>query len=139
MKKRRTPKNKKSVKNPYDVALGDFYRKFGTKKFYEKCYKREQRLSVLKEFADLIICYVRNDILKPLREQFDKSDLMKSELGKWGGCSCCGYFSEVRHHIISLGHGGENEKRNIILLCRVCHGEIHPWIAQPDMSPVLLR
>lgn len=34
----------------------------------------------------------------------------------------------LRHHIIQIQHGGDHRKKNIVALCKVCHGKIHPWL-----------
>jgi 5-methylcytosine-specific restriction endonuclease McrA len=41
----------------------------------------------------------------------------------------CGKIAGARHHIIALGKGGDNRKRNIVSLCNECHAEIHPWLS----------
>lgn len=40
------------------------------------------------------------------------------------GCSAKGVELHV-HHIVPLGAGGTNSRRNLITLCDTCHGRIH--------------
>ncbi len=40
-------------------------------------------------------------------------------------CFACGKRFDHRHHIIQIQHGGRNRKRNLVLLCRGCHSEVH--------------
>ena len=43
-------------------------------------------------------------------------------------CFVCGSYSRNRHHIIQLKYGGINECFNLVTLCDICHGKIHPWL-----------
>ena len=32
------------------------------------------------------------------------------------------------HHVIQIQHGGSNCRGNLVSICEVCHGRIHPWL-----------
>lgn len=40
-------------------------------------------------------------------------------------CFVCGAQHHHRHHIIQISMGGQNRTRNIVLVCRDCHRDIH--------------
>lgn len=53
-----------------------------------------------------------------------------------GPCWACRSFEAlVSHHVIQLQHGGNNDVRNIVLICEWCHAAIHPWLRAPEPSP----
>ena len=41
-----------------------------------------------------------------------------------GKCEYCGKRGQEIHHILYRSRGGDNNKNNLILLCRVCHGTV---------------
>jgi hypothetical protein len=43
-------------------------------------------------------------------------------------CNVCGRTPTLVHHIILLGQGGKDDHRNRILICKVCHAQIHEWL-----------
>ena len=38
------------------------------------------------------------------------------------------------HHLIPVKQGGETVPANLLTLCRLCHGTIHPWIQGDDYA-----
>ena len=40
-------------------------------------------------------------------------------------CQVCGHRAIDIHHIVFKSHGGTNDERNLILLCRACHKKAH--------------
>lgn len=44
----------------------------------------------------------------------------------------------IRHHIIQIQHGGNNEGANLVTICDWCHAEIHPWMDAPNDHPVVM-
>lgn len=69
-----------------------------------------------------------------------------------GPCWACAERPAVhRHHIVQIQHGGRNVDKNLVGLCRRCHGRVHPWmrrrrrqlgvLAQPiqDARPRLVK
>jgi 5-methylcytosine-specific restriction endonuclease McrA len=67
------------------------------------------------------------------REQMRKDFLAKPRNFYLGAsCVACGARAEVRHHVRPLGHGGDNRRSNVVMLCESCHAEIHPWL---EVSP----
>jgi hypothetical protein len=52
-------------------------------------------------------------------------------------CCACGGWASEPHHIILIEHGGTNSPLNIAFLCRPCHGDIHPWIKDGEVTSVL--
>lgn len=54
-----------------------------------------------------------------------------------GQCwACRRRKAEHRHHVIQLQHGGTNSPRNLVAICRWCHGEIHPWMPVKTEKPI---
>jgi 5-methylcytosine-specific restriction endonuclease McrA len=54
-----------------------------------------------------------------------KEDLAVYEIDN-GVCQLCGSPQvDYPHHIIYKSHGGKNDRRNMILLCRRCHTKVH--------------
>lgn len=43
-------------------------------------------------------------------------------------CFACNGMAVEQHHIILLKHGGTNDDRNRIPICRKCHEHIHGWM-----------
>jgi 5-methylcytosine-specific restriction endonuclease McrA len=41
-----------------------------------------------------------------------------------GRCEYCGARGEEIHHIVYRSHGGDNNEKNLIHLCRKCHNNI---------------
>lgn len=57
-------------------------------------------------------------------------------------CSRCGKEDDgryggdiVRHHILPLSQGGEDEESNTEYLCLHCHGLVHYWTGKIDDPP----
>lgn len=92
-------------------------------RFWESI-KVSDKLALLQKYADITIEDTSEENLKAKRECFDK--LEKRSLGD--KCFVCSKPSEVRHHIILLKNGGENEGDNLVPLCNYCHGKIHKWL-----------
>jgi hypothetical protein len=81
-------------------------------------------LAALKECAGIFL-------FKPpewAKSQYSRQKHYYCPLRKHHKCFVCGEQAEIRHHIIQLHHGGFNERRNLVRLCRKCHKEIHPWM-----------
>jgi len=63
--------------------------------------------------------------LAAARKRFEDADIL---LGH--ECWVCGGPAVVRHHVVPLSHGGNNNPKNIVSLCLVCHAKAHPWLAE---------
>lgn len=51
-----------------------------------------------------------------------------------GRCFVCGQHNfVVKHHVIQLQHGGNNNHLNIEMVCDACHCAIHPWLSETRM------
>ena len=57
-----------------------------------------------------------------------KHHIIQTLTSPWDECYVCQRIPEDIHHIISIAHGGTNDKVNLIRLCRRCHTEIHSWM-----------
>jgi hypothetical protein len=46
------------------------------------------------------------------------------------GASCfvCSDRATEQHHVVLLKHGGTNDPRNRVSICRFCHEHIHDWM-----------
>jgi 5-methylcytosine-specific restriction endonuclease McrA len=44
----------------------------------------------------------------------------------------------VRHHIIQIQNGGNNEGANLVTICDWCHAEVHPWLDAPNDHPIVV-
>jgi 5-methylcytosine-specific restriction endonuclease McrA len=61
---------------------------------------------------------------KVVREYFNQTGPYAEMSAK--PCFLCGVAAHNhRHHIVQIQHGGHNAPRNIVLLCRECHRDIH--------------
>jgi hypothetical protein len=47
-----------------------------------------------------------------------------------GGATCfvCSDKATEQHHVVLLKHGGTNDPRNRVPICRFCHEHIHDWM-----------
>jgi len=51
--------------------------------------------------------------------------LRRDFLYDFPACNDCGKPAELVHHLIELGNGGTNARRNLMALCRKCHAIRH--------------
>ena len=52
-------------------------------------------------------------------------------------CWACGKAKRlIRHHVIQVKNGGNNDPRNVVAICAECHLEIHPWM-DADEHPII--
>lgn len=86
------------------------------------------KINILIEFEKIVIKHKNSSLKK--RNKFNVNrhflKLFKEN------CQVCGDNRVIRHHIISLIHGGNNSKSNLIPICRKCHSMIHPHL-QTDL------
>lgn len=68
--------------------------------------------------------YVPHDASEA-RRHFQKRK-QKGRFTLQGWCWVCERESpDHRHHIVPLKHGGRNIRKNVVNLCRNCHGDVH--------------
>lgn len=50
-------------------------------------------------------------------------------------CALCdnGQTNQI-HHYIPRGQGGSNSPHNLITLCYVCHGQVHGYLLEGDLT-----
>jgi len=53
------------------------------------------------------------------------------------GCILCGASSVDLHHIVFKSHGGIDDERNLVCLCRKCHETVHS--DEPYWRDILLE
>jgi len=51
----------------------------------------------------------------------NKNYILQVTIRDRGLCRCCGFKGSEVHHVIPLVYGGEDNPRNMILLCSICH------------------
>lgn len=105
-----------------------------SKRISDKC----NRILLLQTYADIVIVMRDGTSLRHARRSFNS---IKNSRFKLSGQTCwaCGMEAQVRHHIIQLQHGGLiTAAKNVRLLCKDCHSEIHPWlgIASPPVGAI---
>jgi len=106
-----------------------FWDGFGGKKTKGKKYSRELKEEIVKLFSKIILIKNDHDIGSKRRYfSANKYDIHNMEY--YDNCFICLEKGDVRHHLIQLGQGGSNDKRNIITLCNSCHIKIHPWMTK---------
>ena len=43
-------------------------------------------------------------------------------------CRCCGRDKNLHHHHMTRrSRGGADSEQNVLLLCSICHADIHAW------------
>jgi hypothetical protein len=87
----------------------------------------ELRLAALIQLANHFKLRVKDRRLREMRGKYNrnKRSLLNIPMEK---CATCDRKAKVRHHIIPLSVGGINSPLNLILICDMCHEEIHPWM-----------
>jgi 5-methylcytosine-specific restriction endonuclease McrA len=98
------------------------------------CSTKAERLALLQDFAERRIESGDGPRQSSPHHRRARFEVRKNR----GAYDCMGAFcwvcrdpSEVRHHVVQLQHGGRNRKDNIVVLCRVCHALVHPWMELP--------
>ena len=89
--------------------------------------RRERLLGLLKLMEEVRIEYRKQRSLAARRGHFSHATGIGS-LSEHPLCFCCKGPASARHHVIALGHGGINSRRNVVSLCADCHAEIHPHL-----------
>ncbi len=93
---------------------------------FSQARKLTIRLKLLQEMAELRFSTVKPKLQPLIRAEFDKNK--HNWLKLKGICAVCENAPHVRHHIVQIQNGGLNNRKNLILLCNLCHAEIHPWL-----------
>jgi hypothetical protein len=96
--------------------------------FNESVTTKEEKLKVLKDYAQIVIGWKTATYKKRVQFNQIKRTLHRPELKINTKCFVCLGKASCRHHIIQLQNGGLNQKKNIVSLCNSCHAEIHPWL-----------
>ena len=109
--------------------------KIDLKSFHSKlrlCKNRVERRKLFMRYANKKYRFKTRMPIEERRKKFLKikkfAGFPLKRMAKFRHCGICYDPSNVRHHIISLQNGGDNQKRNIIGLCEECHNEVHPWL-----------
>ena len=89
--------------------------------------KRKKGKTVSKNTVNKKSRYIK----KVIREVVNKRDFFE--------CAWCGIKLTEKHHIIEFSDGGENVAENLILLCPVCHEEVHKSNSPIDREELILR
>lgn len=96
------------------------------------CVAKADRLALLQEFAERQATGTTRSVAQR-RARFEHRK-QKGHYDCMGSfCWVCRDPSEARHHVIQIQHGGRNRKDNIVMLCRVCHVLVHPWMKLPPL------
>lgn len=90
-------------------------------------HQQDDIIKLLKEYSEIKI-YVKNSFKPPkvIRASFHREKRHKRLFGQ--PCIVCKSKASQRHHIIQVQHGGRNDKRNVVPICKDCHCKIHPWL-----------
>lgn len=103
-------------KTPIEQLLYDF-------RFNSTDKTSQEKISLLLEYSNKILCATSGSNLDLMREEFRQSRTRLQEM-----CFVCDKKADVRHHVICLKNGGRNVRDNIVSLCRGCHKKIHDWL-----------
>ena len=107
------------------------------KNFLARARNGEDKLTLLKEMADVVIEVVGVEKLKARRRSFNS--IKNTKFPAFNKvCWVCGFPPWERHHIIQLQNGGPiTARNNVVLLCKKCHSDVHPWLgyARPMLLP----
>jgi 5-methylcytosine-specific restriction endonuclease McrA len=112
-------------KKQYRRLLEEFTQIFGKDRFLGFSY--EFKIGLLIEWAELK--KEKRKLLAEMRDQFEHQPKISRAKLSNRTCKACLGRAQVRHHIVQLQHGGTNDVRNIVPLCRDCHKKIHPWLS----------
>ena len=119
------------------LYIGQFWDKFGGSKSDGWNLQPKEKMAELKRMSTLVFKYKARP-LGERRRQFYKVKYKRHSLRAHGKCFVCRHLADVRHHIVLLGNGGIDSKRNLVSLCRSCHSVIHPWLnKQRGVSTVI--
>ena len=96
-------------------------------KSWNLSHTKQEKLSLLVQYSSE---YQKDYVDRETkRQQFIDSSLALGSKKYQTRCRVCRRkILLIRHHIILLKNGGRNLSSNIILICRICHAEIHPWL-----------
>lgn len=117
--------------NPHEKIkfhLTTFWKQFGDFRYGRWTTSKLRRMSLLQDYARIVIVYSSRAPLQSYRSSFNREKYHLLALKEWDFCFVCGSKPDVRHHIIQLQNGGINSKRNLVSLCNRCHAEIHPHL-----------
>lgn len=99
----------------------------------QQAQEPEQRLALLREYADFTLIKMKKKRRERYRYQFRFGlDAWRKSLTTENAPACfvCWKIAEFRHHIVMLHHGGDNRKQNIVGVCGKDHELIHPWLRE---------
>lgn len=104
------------------------------REFWEKAKvttTTDERLVLLQDYAAIKIEFKYRIPRNVRRSKFGKL-IKQKRFPKRVACFACHDLQtkRQRHHIIQLQHGGDNRKTNIVIVCKNCHADIHPWLKQ---------
>lgn len=85
---------------------------------YFQSLKPEYRIEFLKDIAN---SFKRN--MHKYEDSRSAKIYMQNDY-----CEVCGKPAYCVHHIRPICNGGNNNKYNLISICKSCHKEIHPWL-----------
>lgn len=93
----------------------------------KECYGKhpDYKRLVLKQTAAEISPY-RVNLKTSYAERRERFDRNGNRHWSKRPCFCCDSGDNIHvHHIVPLAHGGTNDQRNLINVCRDCHSYIH--------------
>lgn len=64
-------------------------------------------------------------IIPEKKVKLSEQDIMIIKDKSDGYCGICGGIGCQYHHVVPRSQGGSNHRENLLLVCSVCHGEIH--------------
>ncbi len=108
-------------------AGADAYEAAVLESFWRQAEASDDRLALLKEAAAVVI--ERPDTWRP---ETVRAESAAVQIDKFA-CFCCRHRDRAIdvHHVVQVHHGGSSSHRNLVPLCRRCHGLIHPHLAEP--------
>ena len=101
------------------------YIKDASRLFWDRVASGEDRLFLLRQFAELVIPKKRTS--REVRKSFGRR-LNRDYIQADEKCFVCGETAAHKHHIVQVQNGGTNMRGNFVPLCRPCHCAVHPWM-----------
>lgn len=118
--------NNPYIKNEYESRIRFLLMEFWNR--FCAVDSENYKINILIEFEKIVIKHKNSSLKKRNKFNVNRHFLKIFE----ENCQVCGDNRVIRHHIISLIHGGNNSKSNLIPICRKCHSMIHPHL-QTDL------
>jgi len=124
----------------YVISLRQFYDRLGHIGIHKESLRScDDTISILRDMAATVVREYTREKYREMREAFDTEKRELWDSRTFWVCFACHGIADVRHHVIGLNHGGDNQVANIVALCNECHAKVHPHLASSGFAGSMSR